>query len=156
MPGKNKNAKQAQLKSPNKACVPEECAFKSAKELVDAIASMKKDLEGNKKAVPDKLPEMLLALTNAVDSIVKNMNTFTPKAMERERLDEIDELRQRSMKGNLVLNTTKGSGLILSEEVLEAKNMDTMDHALDLVEKKYSVKIPKEEVQDAHHLPGGA
>ena len=39
--------------------------------------------------------------------------------------------------------------------MLTAEGSDTMTHALELIEEKFSVKIPEQDVQDVHFMPGG-
>ena len=81
-----------------------------------------------------------------------------PKATKDREIfleDEVDDVKQRSIKGNLLISTTKGSNYIQTEEVILAKGSDAKLYALELVEQKYSVKIAESDVQEAHYLPGG-
>ena len=126
--------------------------------MVTLLEDMKSELKSTKSNKIERLPELLLGLTAAVQTLVTNLKTVPVAAKERERVleDELDDLRQRSLKGNLILSTTKGSNKILSEEQLIAKGSNAMEHAICLIEEKMEVKIPTSDVQDCHFLPGGS
>ena len=68
--------------------------------------------------------------------------------------DLLDEIRQRGLKGNLIISSPNaGRGiksLIKSPEQLDS---DVTTHALDLIHQKYNVSIPAEDIQACHHLP---
>ena len=131
--------------------------FKSVEDVENLLKEIKDNLKDCKENTPPNLPEMLLGLTNAVATLVTQLKEVPRAANQRERIieDEVDDTRQRSLKGNLVISCTKGSNYIQTEEMLTAKNMDTTTYALALVEEKYSVKIDSGDVQDCHFLPGG-
>ena len=79
----------------------------------------------------------------------------------REQQDEMDEIKQRSLKGNLILSSKtfperKLTSVILSDQELKSRNLSLVDHVLQLVHQKYGVRIPKDEVQACHRLPNGS
>ena len=152
MGAKAKTNKKTKEDSGNK-----EPDFKSVEEVEALLLGIKNSLKDCKENVPDKLPEMLIGLTAAVASLVTQLKEIPKAAKGRERLieDEVDDARQRAMKGNLVISCTNGSSYIQSEEAITAKNMDVKTYALSLVEEKYSVKFDSSDVQDCHYLPGG-
>lgn len=79
--------------------------------------------------------------------------------------DELDEMQQRSLKGNLVLTsrdipanpsrrTPAVKSVLRSDEELGDRSL--LDHVLDLVKDKYQVTVPHSDVQACHRLPHGA
>ena len=144
-------------KAPEGSPGPKEPDFKSVEEVETLLKEIKTSLKDTKDGQVSNLPEMLLQLTAAVTTLVSQLKEIPRAAKARERLieDELDDARQRSMKGNLVISSTKGSNFIQTEEMLLAKNSDPKTYALTLVEEKYSVKLEGQDVQDCHFLPGG-
>ena len=135
----------------------EEPELQGAAEVLALLDNMKKELKSTKSNKVEKLPEMLLGLTAAVQILVEKLKDIPDRAKERERLleDEIDEVRQRSLKGNLIISTTKTSNAIPPEEQLLAQGRTATDQALDLLKDKLDVSVPRGDVQDCHYLPGG-
>lgn len=85
------------------------------------------------------------------------------KLEERVRVqeDELDEVRQRSLKGNLILsspsNADKGlSTLLKSDETLAEEGLSLTDHVVDLINDKYGVLLPKSDIQALHRLPNAS
>lgn len=79
--------------------------------------------------------------------------------------DELDEMQQRSLKGNLVLtsrdipaNPSRGTPVVKSvlRSDEELGDMSLLDHVLDLIQDKYHVTVPQGDVQACHRLPHGA
>ena len=79
--------------------------------------------------------------------------------------DELDEMQQRSLKGNLMLtsrdiaaNPSRGNPAVKSVLRSDEELGDTplLDHVLDLVKDKYKVSVPQADVQACHRLPHGA
>ena len=134
-----------------------EVEFKSVEEIENLLKDIKNNLKETKDNVPSNLPEMLIGLTSAVAELVSQLKEIPKAAKTRERIreDELDDTRQRSMKGNLILSCTKGSNYIQTEEMLIAKNSDSKTYALSLIEEKYSVKLEGGDIADCHFLPGG-
>ena len=65
----------------------------------------------------------------------------------RVQEDELDEARQRALKGNLIL-TSSGK----DDTTLKRKNTRLVDHAIELVIKKYGVVVPEDDVVACHRL----
>ena len=76
--------------------------FSSVDDVISLLDRMKNDLMASKQGKVDKLPELLLGLSSAVSTLVDNLRKVPKAAKERERIleDEVEELRQRSIKGN--------------------------------------------------------
>ena len=74
--------------------------------------------------------------------------------------DEIDECRQRSMKGNFILTSpnipaSAKKNLIKSDEQLRGDGESLTSHILQLVKEKYDVDVPENDIQALHRLPNG-
>ena len=72
--------------------------------------------------------------------------------------DELDECRQRSLKGNFIVTSIANQErdkvcLIKTEEQLAQENLSLTDHILELVKTKYDITVPKSDVQACHRLP---
>ena len=72
--------------------------------------------------------------------------------------DELDECRQRSLKGNLIVTSIANQerdkvSLIKTEEQLAQENLSLTDHILELVKTKYDITVPRSDVQACHRLP---
>ena len=71
--------------------------------------------------------------------------------------DEIDEVKQRSMKGNLILSSPSGqqgkSSIIKPLDQLNKESSTVTKHVTDLLKLKYNVDIPANDIQACHHLP---
>jgi len=76
----------------------------------------------------------------------------------RSQEDECDEIKQRSLKGNLILSSPdipvkRIKSLIKSDQVLAEENKSVIDHTLDLIHTKYGVRVPQQDIQALHKLP---
>ena len=74
--------------------------------------------------------------------------------------DEIDECRQRSMKGNFILTSpdipaSSKKNVIKSDEQLRGDGGSLTSHILQLVKEKYDVAVPENDIQALHRLPNG-
>ena len=83
------------------------------------------------------------------------------KKLVREQGDELDECRQRSMKGNLILTSPSIPAsnkvcLIKTDDKLREDEESLSHHVLGLIQKKYAVTVPEEDVQALHRLPNGS
>ena len=79
----------------------------------------------------------------------------------REAEDELDEVKQRSLKGNLILtspsNIQQGlTSLFMSDTELQANNITFTGHVVDLIRQKYGVVVPEQDIQACHRLPNGS
>ena len=74
--------------------------------------------------------------------------------------DEIDEMRQRSLKGNLILSSPnlpaiKKVSLIKSDEQIKKEGSNLTQHVLELLKTKYGTDVPEGDIQALHRLPNG-
>ena len=86
----------------------------------------------------------------------------SPQMEERVRIqeDEVDECRQRGLKGNLILSsptnwTTNKVTVIKTDDQLKQDKETLTSHILGLVNTKYGVNVPEGDVQALHRLPNG-
>ena len=79
----------------------------------------------------------------ALKSQVQNSNTSTLEGRLRAQEDELDESRQRSLKGNLIVSSISYSNspkpcLLKTDEQLNKENLSLTDHIISLIREKYS------------------
>ena len=108
----------------------------------------------------------LAILTKKVQMLEENTNkssTDDPgnqfESQLRTQVDYTDEIKQRSLKGNLILtSTSKGNrrSVLRSEKDLSENKILLVDHVTDLIQQKYSVSLPKDDIQACHRLPNGS
>ena len=136
---------------------------------IDLIMEKLKGLGFGEKA--DKSPDtsdmgiIIHELVKAVNILRQKVEDLESKSAtsdeglrNREANDEIDEIKQRQLKGSLLLSCSKADtsspSLIKSDE--ELGSCPLIDHVTDIINKKYKVKVPKEDVQACHRLPSGS
>ena len=69
---------------------------------------------------------------------------------------ESDEIKQRSMKGNLILSSPPSQDkirILKTKDELDNENISLLDHISQLIKQKYDVDLPEKDVQACHHLP---
>ena len=74
----------------------------------------------------------------------------------RVQKDETDEIKQRGLKGNLILSSPAGEdkmSLVKNMEQLSRDKTSLTDHVLNLIKLKYEVNLPKSDIQACHFLP---
>ena len=122
---------------------------------------------GADAAAMSALMRMVVDLTEVVSAIVSKGGLVggvanpSPAAEERTRSleDELDETRQRGMKGNLMLTSREMNGkkcLIKTDTQLAADKQSLTDHVVELLNNKFSARIRPDDMRALHRLPGGA
>jgi len=74
----------------------------------------------------------------------------------RAQGDLLDEIQQRSMKGNIILSGVPGKdkpSLIKSQEQLKQEKVTSTNYACQLIKSKYNVTVPENDIQACHYLP---
>ena len=77
------------------------------------------------------------------------------KEIQCQEKDELDETRQRNLKGNLIISSSSygnSKSLIKTDEQLKSEGTSLHGHVLDLVKQKFGVTIPRGDVQACHRL----
>ena len=119
------------------------------------------DNEGASETDNTDLNQVLTCLMKAITTLTKKYSVVNELENElREQGDELDETRQRSLKGNLILSSPSIPSksvvsLIKSDKQLEEDKELLSDHILGLVKEKYAVDVPHGDVQALHRLPNG-
>ena len=117
--------------------------------LVDALCFLTKEIQRLKGSTVNPL----------VQSESEVASTPTQSHIE-ERLrlteDEVDEGRQRQLKGNLILSSSKKGQNSLIKSAQELNGRPLLDHINELLITKYGVSVPYDDVQACHHLPNGS
>ena len=80
---------------------------------------------------------------------------------QRVQVDELDECRQRSMKGNLIVTSPSLPGkskvtLIKTDTQLSEESLSLTNHMISLVKTKLAVDLPPEDIQACHRLSNGS
>ena len=126
---------------------------------------------------PSDLNGVLHHLLRAVNDLTRNIQVIRGQCdkMEKEQdatiaelrvrvradEDEIDEGRQRSLKGNFIISSLPDPAkhrvsLLKTDDQLTQDNETLMEHVLDLAKRKYDVTIRSEDVQACHRLPNNS
>jgi hypothetical protein len=123
------------------------------------------------KSIVVLLAEMVITMVNQqgavvdADSVKELKGQVDQRGLEVHELsqivtqqrDEVDDIRQRGMKGNLLIsssNTGPKKSLIKNDEELKNDGLTLHGHILDLIKDKFQVVIPKSDVQACHRLKG--
>ena len=92
--------------------------------------------------------------------LIKTHKEVVPALEARMRVteDEMDECRQRSLKGNFIITSVANDArqkvsLLKTDEQLREDGESLTDHVLDLAKRKYDVTINDNEIQACHRLP---
>ena len=109
-------------------------------------------------SVVKKIVVAVNALTDSIAGVKKSQEVLDEKLRVQE--DEVDELRQRGLKGNFIItsypNHTKGKpSLIRTEQQLKEDNVSVTQHVISLAKDKYGVDLPESDIMACHHLPNG-
>ena len=112
------------------------------------------DLQSTTKQLEDKLKVAEQKIDEQAQKI-KEQDAKINDHEEKMRIqkDYMDEVHQRSLKGNLILSSGNQDGLIKSPDSLEAEKKSVVNHATELIKRKYGVDLPADDIQAAHHLP---
>jgi hypothetical protein len=114
-------------------------------------------------------------LNGVINKLLDTVNTLLEKRQldleARERQDikiekmearielqsvENDETKQRSLKGNIIISSPPGQDklrILKSKEDLEKEEYCVTDYAIEIMQLKYGVSVPKSDIQACHFLP---
>lgn len=114
------------------------------------------------RAVND-LTQNIKIVRDQCDNIKKAQATTETELEKRMRAneDEMDECRQRSLKGNFIISSPPDPSkqrvsLLKTDEQLRQDGETLIDHVLDLAKRKYDVTISTDDVQACHRLPNNS
>ena len=107
-----------------------------------------------------------LDVLNSLRKCVEDLAVFVQKDQEnkvdhettlKEHEDEIDHLKQKSLKGKIMITSSANFGdcLIKSEAQLKDENKTLTKHVTDLAKLKYNVDITEDDVASCFRLKKG-
>lgn len=132
----------------------------TVKEILDSLVSVTTPAEPTRVA---ELKDVLKVLKAAVINLSKVVEAETEKSVElqkelRQHADEIDNQKQRNLKGKFVITSDpklQTPSPIKSKEVLEQERIDVKTHVAKLALDYYKVTIKEEEIEKCYLLPKG-
>ena len=116
-------------------------------------------------AVLNLLIQTVTVLTNHIKSLSPNTIGGTGEVSKevadkiREQEDELDESRQRSLHGNLIITSQNQSNkvsLIKFDQQLQQENLTLADHTIQLVKEKFDVVLSLSDIQACHRMPNNS
>ena len=120
-----------------------------------------KTRKGAKEAEVDPMA-VLGSLRKCIEDLAHFVQNDQTKKMNqentiREHEDEIDNLKQKNLKGNIIITSKSqyGDCLIRSEEQLKQENISLSKHVIDLVKLKYNQDITEEDIASCFRLKKG-
>ena len=116
------------------------------------------------KIDPTDLNSVLSLIVQAITVLVDQQDILREhkvriddlEKQSRAQGDLLDEIQQRSMKGNLILSGVAGKNkpsLIKPQEQLKQEKVTTTTYACQLIKTKYNVVVPENDIQACHYLP---
>ena len=151
--------------------------------MTEAQISLEKIVENIKKVASDLVPGAKdgvpktrkggkeadfdpLAVLGSLRKCIEDLARFVQKDQTnktkqentiREHEDEIDHLKQKNLKGNIIITSKSqyGDCLISSEEQLKLENISLAKHVIDLVKLKYNQDITEDDIASCFRLKKG-
>ena len=124
---------------------------------------------GNKKRKESDLITIVSSLLSLITDLVDNLKKLSSDKNEEnvgkleERLrdaeDEIDENRQRSLKGNFIVSSNARNGkpcMIKTDEQLAEEELTLHDHVMTLAKNKFEIDLRLQDISACHRLPSGS
>ena len=133
----------------------------SIQEIIKNLAKVADKLPEGKKKVEDVATAMesLKKCVEDLANIVQKHREEEPNHAKtiREHEDEIDHLKQRSLKGKVIITSkiTEGEGSIKTAAQIERDGDTLAKHVTKLVKFKYNIDITEEDIASCFHLPKG-
>ena len=128
--------------------------------IFNSLTDVANKLKENKNT--HNLHTALVSLQKCVEqlaNIVQDEKTqkTTKDTTIREHSDEIDHLKQKSLKGNIIITSKSqyGECHIKSDKQLQQENKSLAQHVKDLVKKKYNQDITEDDIQSCFRLKKG-
>jgi len=136
--------------------------FKSLNNLRSTLGLEPEVPEGAGQDIRGVLGKLITTVQSINDKLSKTMRVQEEQERRmRNQEDETDEIRQRSLKGNIIVssipNKAKGKvSLLKTDDQLKAEGMTMHAHIIDLVHDKFGVVLPESDIQACHRLPKGS
>ena len=110
----------------------------------------------------ENVASALKTLKKCVEDLAKVVQKDQENLVEigntaREHEDEIDHLKQKSLKGKVVITSkvVSGEGSIKTATELEREGTNLANHVAKLVKHKYNIDITEDDIASCFHLPKG-
>ena len=117
-------------------------------DMFDIVICLASEMKSRFELIESQEQE-IVQLKEENQSLISNQEKLSSET--RHLNDKLDEVEQRGMKGNLLINCTK-TDLIKTDDELMAEGTSVQTHVLDLLEKAYDVRIPPSDIQACHRL----
>ena len=133
----------------------------SIKELDNILKPLLDEATEHPELNNEHLTAALKFLTEAIKDVSRHLYNENTKNKEtevrmREHDDEMDAQKQMNLRGKFVITSPPGGeALVKSVESFKDDKVKVLDHVIDLAERKYKVKIPKEDISTCYHLKKG-
>ena len=128
--------------------------------VINTFVRVFKTIHKKMKTLEEQLADRAEGGGAGVREEVVEIRAEVEKLMERVRMseDETDEIKQRSLKGNLIISSPNIpnrniKSLIKSDAQLASENKSLTNHILELIYIKYGVRVPVQDIQALHRLP---
>lgn len=123
-------------------------------------------VEQGEDGSPHDIRGVIADLISAVQTLTSNLGKISKIQDEQEKKirnqdDELDELKQRSLKGNILVssipNKSKGKvSLLKTDDQLKSEGITMQAHIISLIKDKYGINLPESDIQACHRLPRGS
>ena len=133
----------------------------------ELLPSTTKDKDGPKTRKGKEAAELdPLTVLGALRKCIEDLAHFVQKDQNnktkqentiREHEDEIDHLKQKNLKGNIIITskTQYGDCFVKTEGQLKNENKSLATHVVELVKLKYNQEITVEDIASCFHLKKG-
>ena len=130
-------------------------------DIIKSLGKVADELPAGKKKVED-VATALESIKKCVEDLArvvqKQNDDMTDSAKTlREHEDEIDHLKQKSLKGKIIITSkiVEGEGSIKTANEIEREGGTLAKHVTNLVKFKYNIDITEEDIASCFHLPKG-
>ena len=130
--------------------------------VLETLKSAAKDLAVPGKSSCNKLEGILEKLSKAVKDLANVVQKQSEedkgyKDQARENADELDDYRQKNLKGKFVITASskKPTAMKKQEELASEGLADLPAHIIQLAKDKYKVTLAPEDIASCHYLPKG-
>ena len=128
-------------------------------ENLNKVASELHPENSKKKIETVKAIDQLRKCVEDLVSIVKKDHENKPDKTNtvRELDDEIGHLKQKSLKGKIIITSkiTQGEGCIKTDAQIKQEGGSLASHVKNLTKFKYNIDITEDDIASCYHLPKG-
>ena len=136
----------------------------SIQDIIENLNKVATDLhpEGKKKIETVKAIDQLRKCVEDLVNIVQKDRDDKPDKPDnnntvRELEDEIDHLKQKSLKGKIIITSKipQGDGCIKTDAQIKQEGGTLANHVKNLAKFKYNIDITEDDIASCFHLPKG-